>query len=58
MINPSVSQMMAYISENIQKLITLNDIAKAAGYSKYHTVRIFKEETGLTLFEYSGVFTD
>lgn len=50
--NPSVSQMKAYISEHLKEPITLSSIAKAAGYSKYHTARIFKEETGLTLFEY------
>lgn len=42
----------AYISEHLQESITLNDIAKAVGYSKYYAARIFKEETGLTLFEY------
>ena len=50
--NSTVKQMKAYISEHLQESITLNDIAKAVGYSKYHAARIFKEETGLTLFEY------
>lgn len=39
------------LSEHLQKSITLNGIAKAVGYSKYHVTRIFKEETSLTLFE-------
>lgn len=50
--NSTVKQMKAYISEHLQESMTLNDIAKAVGYSKYHAARIFKEETGLTLFEY------
>lgn len=36
----------------MQEHITLNDIAKEVGYSKYHIARIFKNETGVTLFEY------
>ena len=47
-----VIQMKAYVSEHLQDPITLNDIAKAVGYSKYHATRIFKEDTGLSLFEY------
>ena len=50
--NSTVKQMKAYISEHLQESITLNDIAKAVGYSKYHAARIFKEESGLTLFDY------
>lgn len=45
-------QIKKYISEHLNEPVTLNDIAKAFGYSKFHTSRIFKEETGLPLFEY------
>ncbi|MGN0805278.1 MAG: helix-turn-helix domain-containing protein [Candidatus Coproplasma sp.] len=45
-------QIKEYISEHLNEPVTLNDIAKAVGYSKFHTSRIFKEETGLSLFEY------
>lgn len=45
-------QIKKYISEHLNEPVTLNDIAKAVGYSKFHTSRIFKEETGLSLFEY------
>ncbi len=45
-------QIKKYISEHLNESVTLNDIAKAVGYSKFHTSRIFKEETGLSLFEY------
>lgn len=45
-------QIKKYISEHLNEPVTLNDIAKTVGYSKFHTSRIFKEETGLSLFEY------
>ena len=45
-------QIKKYISEHLNEPVTLNDIAKAVGYYKFHTSRIFKEETGLSLFEY------
>ncbi|MGN0665313.1 MAG: helix-turn-helix domain-containing protein, partial [Huintestinicola sp.] len=45
-------QIKMFVSEHLNEPVTLNDIAKAVGYSKFHTSRIFKEETGLSLFEY------
>lgn len=45
-------QIKTYVSEHLNEPVTLNDIAKAVGYSKFHTSRVFKEETGLSLFEY------
>lgn len=45
-------QIKAYIGEHLNEPVTLNDIAKAIGYSKFHTSRIFKEDMGLPLFEY------
>ncbi len=45
-------QIKAYIIEHLHEPITLNDVAKAIGYSKFHTSRLFREETGLSLFEY------
>lgn len=47
-----VEEMKTYIKEHLQQPITLNDIAKAVGYSKFYVSRIFKEETGLPLFEF------
>jgi len=48
----AISRMKAYVALNIQNPITASDLAKAAGYSQYHMTRIFKEETGLSPFEY------
>ncbi len=45
-------QIKAYIGEHLCEPITLNDIASEIGYSRFYTSRLFKEETGLSLFEY------
>ena len=47
-----VEQMQNYIKANLQKPITSSDIAKAVGYSQYHAARLFKEETGISPFDY------
>lgn len=44
--------MQDYIDENINRPITLSELAKAAGYSQWHSARIFKELTGKSPFEY------
>ena len=41
-----------YIEENLHRPICLDDVASAAGMSKYHFHRIFRTETGLPLQEY------
>ena len=47
----AVSRMQRYIIENLDEL-TLDDMSAAAGYSKYYAIRIFKETTGKTPYEY------
>lgn len=47
-----VEKMKAYIHSHLQESITASDVAGAAGYSQYHAARLFKEETGLSPFEY------
>lgn len=47
----AVSRMQAYITANLEEEITLEDLGAAAGYSKYHALRIFREMTGYTPFE-------
>jgi len=44
--------MKKYIAEHLQEVITARDVARSAGYSQYHAARVFKEETGLSPFEY------
>ncbi|HYE09261.1 MAG TPA: AraC family transcriptional regulator, partial [Patescibacteria group bacterium] len=48
----AVQRMQDYIEQNITEPITLHMIAQAAGYSPWHSARIFKELMGKTLFEY------
>lgn len=48
----AVQRMQDYIEEHITERITLSDLAKAAGYSQWHSARIFKELTHKTPFEY------
>jgi AraC family transcriptional regulator len=48
----AAKRMRDYIAAHLQEPITASDVAKAAGYSQYHAARIFKEETGLSPFEY------
>ncbi len=48
----AVSRMQDYIEKNIQETITLYDLSKCAGYSPFHSARIFKELTGKAPFEY------
>ena len=48
----AVQRMQDYINENINSAITLSDLAKSAGYSQWHSARIFKELTGKSPSEY------
>ena len=47
----AVSKMQKYIDTHLDEKITLEVLAHAAGYTKYHAARIFKEQTGKTPFE-------
>ena len=48
----AVSRMQDYIRLHITRTISLHDLALEAGYSPWHTTRIFKELTGQCPFEY------
>ena len=41
-----VSRVHDYCLRNIDKSVKVNDMAKCAGYSRYHFTRLFKEHTG------------
>jgi len=47
----AVGAMQQYIEAHLDEEITLDDLANAAGYSKYHAVRVFKELTHRTPLE-------
>ena len=48
----AIQRMQDYIHQHIDDNITLDDICKAAGYSKWHSLRIFREAFRKTPFEY------
>lgn len=48
----AVQKMQDYIGRNLRSSITLSAIARHCGYSPFYCVRIFKEFTGRTPFEY------
>jgi len=47
----AVSRMQKYILANLED-VTLDALSVAAGYSKYYAIRVFKEITGKTPYEY------
>ncbi len=48
----SIRNVLNYIIENYNKEITTEKLAKIAGYSEYHFIRFFKEQTGRTCKDY------
>ncbi|HCU08507.1 MAG TPA: AraC family transcriptional regulator [Clostridiales bacterium] len=48
----AVQRMQDHIEQNIHNPITLYELSGCAGYSPYHSVRIFRELTGKTPFDY------
>ncbi len=48
----AVSRMQAYIEEHLMEPIGLRQLADAAGYSPYHSARMFREWTGKSPLRY------
>lgn len=48
----AVQKMQEYIECHLHEKITLKQLSYVSGYSPWHAVRIFKEETGKTPFDY------
>lgn len=48
----AVARMQKYIDDNITNGITLYNLSQTAGYSPWHSARIFKKYTGKTPFDY------
>jgi len=48
----AVRRMQEYIDSHLNEPITLSQLAKAAGYSPWHSARLFKELAGKTPFDY------
>ena len=47
-----IDKAIEFINENYNKDISLNVVAKASAVSKFHLVRLFKEATGKTPWQY------
>ena len=43
----SIRQAMEFLSEHLDQKMSLDAVARAAGLSRYHFLRVFKRETGL-----------
>lgn len=50
--NPRVQAMMRYIDENLADDVDIDALAETFYVSKYHMMRQFREETGLTIYHY------
>ncbi len=48
----AVERIQQYIDNHLKERITLLQLAKVAGYSPWHTTRVFKDLVGKTPFEY------
>ncbi len=48
----AIKKVIDYIEENLGKEISLDNISKNTGYSKYYLNRIFTEYTGITMYKY------
>ncbi len=48
----AVERIQVYIEDNLKQPITLYELSRIAGYSPWHTLRIFKQLTGKTPLEY------
>jgi len=48
-----VEECKAYIGQNLNRMLSLNDIAGAIGINKSHLSRLFTQETGLSIMQYA-----
>lgn len=48
----SMNQVLKYIDEHLEEMLTIEMLAKVAGYSEYHFIRVFKECMNTTVMEY------
>ena len=47
-----INKAISYIFENIDEEITVDDVARHCSYSKYHLMRMFKEDTDEALYQF------
>lgn len=47
-----VDKVIDYIEDNLEEQLSLDEIAKEAGYSKFHLDRVFTKHVGCTIYKY------
>lgn len=50
--NGKISDIISFVSDNALKKITIDDICESVHMSKYHLCRVFKENVGVTIWEF------
>lgn len=45
-------KILSYVEAHLDSALTLEETAKALNYSKFYIARVFKESTGITLYQY------
>lgn len=50
--NELVCKILKYIDDNINKKITVDELAKRFYYNRYYIMKLFKKEIGLSIFDY------
>lgn len=50
--NAVINKAISYIFEHIEEDITVDDVAKHCAYSKYHLMRMFRENTDEALYQF------
>ena len=51
-VSPSIAALTEYLAQNYFREISLKDMAARCGLSKYHFLRLFKQYTGFTPYDY------
>lgn len=49
---PTIQKILLYVEENLNQELSLEKIAKEFSYSRFYIARIFKDNTGITLYKY------
>ena len=50
--DPKIQQVLSYINENFRSELTVDALAERVFLSKYHFMRLFKAQTGTTVYAY------
>lgn len=51
-IDQTIQNLTKYIKQHLTEELTLDQLAKDSGYSKFHLIRKFRDEMGMTIHKY------